>query len=192
MNSVLPAHSGKIERALEKAFSLHIERYEIPDIWNPWTCPRKLLPFLADAVSVDFWDENWPDATKRSAIAESVAIHSRKGTLNSILRALKAMGYGDAEIRGGFQEPTFDSLCFGIGEVFSEPMQWYEYSVALNNPISTEMMDRIGAVLHAVTPARCRLVRVKADLINVTFDGMALDSGLPFDAVINYDGGESV
>jgi len=43
-----------------------------------------LLPWLAWALSVDSWDPEWADATKRAAVANSIAEHRIKGTRASV------------------------------------------------------------------------------------------------------------
>ncbi|HCI6872017.1 TPA: phage tail protein I, partial [Klebsiella variicola subsp. variicola] len=31
------------------------------DLWDPWKCPVKFLPYLAWAFSVDRWEETWSE-----------------------------------------------------------------------------------------------------------------------------------
>lgn len=63
------------------------------DLWNPWRCPVKFLPYLAWAFSVDSWDENWIEAEKRAVISEAFWLHQRKGTIAAIRRVVEKMGY---------------------------------------------------------------------------------------------------
>ena len=48
---------------------------------------------LAAARSVDRWDENWPEATKRKVIANAPFVHRHKGTVGAIRRAVEPLGY---------------------------------------------------------------------------------------------------
>ena len=41
--------------------------------------PMHLLPYLARAFSVDRWDRNWPEETKRQVIRDAWLIHRHKG-----------------------------------------------------------------------------------------------------------------
>ncbi|WP_348251429.1 phage tail protein I, partial [Salmonella enterica] len=55
-------------------------------LWNPDTCPENLLPWQAWAFSVDRWDEDWTERTKRAVIREADFIHCHKGTTGAIRR----------------------------------------------------------------------------------------------------------
>ncbi|WP_232695865.1 phage tail protein I [Yersinia kristensenii] len=67
-----------------------ITRVPVPlrTLWDPWQCPVTLLPYLAWALSVDRWDFNWSEATKRHVIASSFFIHQHKGTISALRRAV--------------------------------------------------------------------------------------------------------
>lgn len=89
MTSLLPQNASKLERALEVA-TARLGDVETPlrDLWNPATCPLPLLPWLAWAVSVDVWDDGWPEAVKRSVVASSITLHRRKGPRAAIALSL--------------------------------------------------------------------------------------------------------
>ncbi|HBW7200667.1 phage tail protein I [Klebsiella pneumoniae] len=63
------------------------------DLWNPWRCPVKLLPYLAWAFSVDRWEETWTETAKRQAVSEDFWIHQRKGTVAAVRRVIETLGY---------------------------------------------------------------------------------------------------
>lgn len=79
--TLLPPNVTPLERALEAA-AARIADVPAPlePLWNPATCPPELLPWLAWGVSVDFWDPDWSIDTKRTAVADSISRHRRKGT----------------------------------------------------------------------------------------------------------------
>ena len=91
---MLPGNACDLERQAALALA-QIQRVPIPlrQLWNPDTCPTPLLPYLAWSLSVDRWDGNWSDATKRAAIRASFFIHSRKGTLGALRRVVEPLGY---------------------------------------------------------------------------------------------------
>lgn len=60
---------------------------------QPGTCPVHLLPYLAWAFSVDRWDRNWPEETKRQVIRDAWLIHRHKGTISALRRAIEPLGY---------------------------------------------------------------------------------------------------
>ena len=91
---MLPGNACELERQAAQALA-QIQRVPIPlrQLWNPNTCPTQLLPYLAWSLSVDRWDGNWSDATKRAAIRASFFIHSRKGTIGALRRVVEPLGY---------------------------------------------------------------------------------------------------
>lgn len=60
----------------------------ITTIWDAWRAPAALLPWLAWAMSVDVWDEAWPEVRRRQAIADAPAYHRFKGTWAAVERML--------------------------------------------------------------------------------------------------------
>lgn len=92
MNSLLPLNSTELERAVEVA-SVELTEVPLRTLYNPDSCPAHLLYQLAWAWSVDRWDEEWPEAVKRSVIRSSFFIHSRKGTIGALRRVVEPFGY---------------------------------------------------------------------------------------------------
>lgn len=92
--SLLPSGSTPLERAAAEAMAEAVAlNVPLRDLWNPDRCPFSLLPYLAWALSVDRWDQNWSEKTKRSVIKSSFFVHKRKGTINAIRRAVEPLGY---------------------------------------------------------------------------------------------------
>lgn len=95
MTDLLPPSATPTERKLAtvnaKACDLPVD--VLRTLWNPHTCPVWRLPSLAAERSVDRWDENWPEATKRKVIANAPFVHRHKGTVGAIRRAVEPIGY---------------------------------------------------------------------------------------------------
>jgi len=95
MTDLLPPSATQTERKLAavnaKACDLPVD--VLRTLWNPHTCPVWRLPSLAAERSVDRWDENWPEATKRKVIANAPFVHRHKGTVGAIRRAVEPLGY---------------------------------------------------------------------------------------------------
>lgn len=91
---LLPVGSSALEVAAAQAAS-EINRVPVPlrTLWNASTCPVNLLPYLAWALSVDRWDFNWPEATRRSVIASSFFVHQHKGTISALRRVVEPLGF---------------------------------------------------------------------------------------------------
>jgi len=91
---LLPNNSTPLESLAAQALA-EIQRVPIPlrQLCNPNTCPVAVLPYLAWAFSVDRWDSNWTEATKRAAIRSSRYIHAHKGTIGALRRVVEPLGY---------------------------------------------------------------------------------------------------
>jgi len=91
---LLPVGSSPLEVAAAQACA-EIEALPVPlrKLWNPDTCPLPLLPYLAWAWSVDRWDEQWPEVTKRSVVRAAYFVHRHKGTIGSLRRVVEPLGY---------------------------------------------------------------------------------------------------
>ena len=84
-SSLLPPNATPLERGLE-AGTTRLGAVEAPvaPLLDPWTCPIDLLPWLAWGLSVDSWDADWSEATKRAAVANSIELHRMKGTRRAV------------------------------------------------------------------------------------------------------------
>ncbi|WP_137034489.1 phage tail protein I [Klebsiella pneumoniae] len=93
-NSLMATGSSVLEqRAAAACASISDLSVPLRDLWNPWKCPAKFLPYLAWAFSVDNWDESWSELEKRTVISESFRLHQRKGTIAAIRQVVEKMGY---------------------------------------------------------------------------------------------------
>lgn len=110
---LLPPNATTQERAISlavgRAFDMPIRK-----LWSPETCPEGILPWLAWALSVDEWDSAWPLDRKRSAVADSIETHRRKGTIGALRRALESLGY-EVEIDEKTGEAYTFRLLFKVG-----------------------------------------------------------------------------
>lgn len=92
--TLLPDTSGELEKKLETLG----ERFDFANpsnnLWDPENCPEKALIYLAWALSVDSWSENWTEKEKRNIVKNSLDIHRLKGTSAALKNALNSLGYG--------------------------------------------------------------------------------------------------
>ncbi|MDO9428445.1 MAG: phage tail protein I [Methylobacterium sp.] len=94
---LLPSGATPLEKAwadTQGARAGTVDPDIVRTITDPWRCPAALLPWLAYSFSVDVWDPDWPEATKRAVIAASPEVHRIKGTRRAIRVALEALGLG--------------------------------------------------------------------------------------------------
>lgn len=92
---LLPKNATPLERAVSAAAIARVLRAPhnvIRAIAEPDRCPVHILPYLAQAWSVDEWDPAWSEAQKRQAIKDAVWIHRHKGTVGALKRALGQLG----------------------------------------------------------------------------------------------------
>lgn len=93
-NSLMATGSSLLEqRAAAACASISDLSVPLRDLWNPWKCPVKFLPYLAWAFSVDRWEETWTETEKRQAVSDAFWIHQRKGTVAAVRRVIETQGY---------------------------------------------------------------------------------------------------
>lgn len=93
----------------------------ITAMWRPWECPLRLLPYLAWGLSVDIWDEAWPEAKKREVVARAIELHRIKTTPAGI-RAHVALT--DASVLRLIRPPARGHLVAATPE--AERLRWLD------------------------------------------------------------------
>lgn len=89
--TLLPPNARPLERAVAGALA-RVSAVPIPlqALWDPWTCPVELLPWLAWGLSTDAWETAWPEARKRLEVARAIDLQRRKGTRAAVEAVLAA------------------------------------------------------------------------------------------------------
>lgn len=176
--SILPPNATQIERAIEAALRPEIDLSVITTLWDPDRCPERLLPWLAWALSVDFWDDTWPVGTRRQVIRESVMINRRKGTIGAVKRALAAAGYPDAEIFEQQNWEAFDGEFIADGSLtFVAADHWAEYRVKIQQVITAEQAQLIRSILALVAPIHCHLKVLDFSEAQFAYNGAIIADG---------------
>ncbi|AXF77451.1 phage tail protein I [Erwinia tracheiphila] len=95
MNSqILPPSSSDFMRCTTQATERLTDiPVDLRKLWNTKDCPVDLLPYLAWALSVDRWDKNWPEQTKRQVTEMAWLVHRQKGTITALRRVVEPFGY---------------------------------------------------------------------------------------------------
>lgn len=114
MDSLLPPNKTKLESHAEQVTS-RIEKIDIPirTLWDAQTCPANLLPWLAWALAVEPWDDQWTEQQKRNSIEVAIYVHQHKGTPGAVEKAVGALGY-DLTLIEWFETVDKDPGTFGI------------------------------------------------------------------------------
>ncbi|HFS6024373.1 phage tail protein I [Raoultella ornithinolytica] len=165
-SSLLPPGSSALERRLAQACS-GISDLNVPlrDLWNPWRCPVKFLPYLAWAFSVDSWDENWSEAEKRSVIGEAFWLHQRKGTVAALRRVIEKMGY---------------SLSITEWWDVADPAGTFRLETDVNDiGITSRMLDELTRLINETKPVSRHMAQfnISAKVTGTIFIGVTLSSG---------------
>lgn len=154
-NTLLPPNASPLEVAIAAACApLGNVPVALRTLWDPHACPVSLLPYLAWAVSVDRWDENWPESAKRSAVTNAFYLHRKKGTIAALRAAVEPFGqlvkvtewWQEGGAPGTFRVEVGVS---GAG-LSSEAYRELERMLAAAKPCSRHM---VGLVISAVN--RC-------------------------------------
>lgn len=197
VQSLLPPNASDLEIAIDGATArVGAVPLKIGDLWNPERCPAAVLPWLAWALSVDYWRSDWPEDVKRRVIAEAIPIHFKKGSVSSIRRALQASGYADAQIteRVGNSNPQTDwakfSVNLDIGEdqtVTVESLRQARLLVESVAPVSRHLESFTG--FRATTEEAVGVSDLLEFAAGVTIeDQVRVNGGINHDGSVNYDG----
>ena len=176
-SAILPPNARAIERAIltaELARIASVSPEIILTIWNPWTCPLALLPFLAQAVSVDVWSNKWSESQKRRVIAASPKVHRLKGTRGAVETALSAFDL-DAKLIEWWQEDARRGT-------FRVEIGYYDGSPIFDADLQKSAID---AVISAKPKTRVftsrAVIKAKAELYIATLSkGSFLTIAHPF------------
>lgn len=86
MDSLLPSNATPLMKAVSKVNGDRrpLDVSVIRKVWCPYGCPEHLLPYLAAALSVDIWRDDWPLVKKRRVVDNAIRHHRHKGTLAGI------------------------------------------------------------------------------------------------------------
>jgi phage tail P2-like protein len=128
----------------------------IETIWDAWRCPAALLPWLGWALSVDVWDDGWPEPVKRQAIADSPDYHRIKGTVQAVTAAL-ALAERPFELTEWFDQVPAGRR--GTARVFIETT-----------------LDDVGRLMKAVRPL---VMSAKPKARPIVFGAGEMASGVP-------------
>ena len=185
--SLLPPSATALERAITEA-AAPLGALPVPRLWDPWACPAAALPALAWALSVDEWDDAWPEEVKRQVCAAALPMHARKGTVDSVRQVLRSVGLIDeargytAHIVEGIGTFVRDGTATHNGtRTRGETAEWAAYRVTINRPLTIAQAATARRILESTAPARCTL-----DELNFTAASWLRDGSRSRNATITY------
>ncbi len=103
--TLLPPNRTPLEDALERTsearFPLPVDL--VSSVWSPDRCPAHLLGYLAWQLSLDLWDETWPETKKREVCRDALRLHRLKTTPAGIKAHVALVG---GEVRRIIRPPA--------------------------------------------------------------------------------------
>jgi len=84
--SLLPSASSDLmlAQSLVSAARRPLPADLIRSMWNPWTCPADLLPYMAAGLGLEIWRDSWPEGRQREIIADIWRLKRNKTKLKGI------------------------------------------------------------------------------------------------------------
>ena len=195
MNSLLPPGSSALERRLAQACS-GISDLNVPlrDLWNPWKCPAKFLPYLAWAFSVDRWDDVWTEAERRQVIADAFWMHQRKGTIAAVRRVIEDMGFSMTlaewwqvnDLAGTFR------LEINVNDVglSSKYLDELNRLISVTKPVSRHI-SQLTIATHVTGLIHAGAALYGGDIISIYPEEYELDDSLFYNGMVFHDGNNS-
>ncbi|SXN54484.1 tail protein I [Klebsiella pneumoniae] len=190
-NSLMATGSSELEQRAAEACAV-ISELPVPlrDLWNPWKCPVKFLPYLAWAFSVDRWEETWSETVKRQAVSDAFWIHQRKGTVAAVRRVIETLGYSMtlqewwevADPAGTFRL-EIDLNDIGITETMIKEL---ERIIGDAKPISRHI-SQLTLSVNIQGIASVGVAAFDGEVISVYPPGYTPDDSLYFDGEARYD-----
>lgn len=88
--SLLPPNATPLERAFDLAAADRVAAldFDLAALRDPAACPPAILPFLAWEWGVEGWNPDWPEETKRRAVADAIRIARIKGSVACVEEVL--------------------------------------------------------------------------------------------------------
>ncbi len=193
MNNSLMANGSSLleQRAAAACASIIDLSVPLRDLWNPWKCPVKFLPYLAWAFSVDRWEETWSETEKRQAVSDAFWIHQRKGTVAAVRRVIETLGYSMtlqewwevADPAGTFRL-EIDLNDIGITESMIREL---ERIIGDAKPVSRHISQMtLGVSSHGA--ANVGISIFDGEVIDIYPPGYEPDDSIYFDGQASFDG----
>lgn len=169
--STLPSNATPLETALD---ALDGERLwgtlpgvngttglhrQVPLMWDAASAPMSVLPLLAWAFRLDFFDSAWPERFQREMVGNARRINELRGTPAGIKLMLRLLGHPNAQL---FENPGVRRRGDGATRDSTHRRQksnsWATFSIVLENPISDRQYQVLLQAVERVKRNCCWLV----------------------------------
>lgn len=99
--TLLPPNTTALERDIEQVTDRPID-VELDTLWDADRIAGHLLPWLAWAVGVRQWSDEWSEARKRAEVKNALNIRRRAGTLGALRQVIGMHGIEGGDIAEWF------------------------------------------------------------------------------------------
>lgn len=132
---------------------------QVPQLWDAQTAPMAVLPLLAWAFRLDFFDTAWPERFQREMVANARRINELRGTVAGIKLTLKLLGHPSAQVieNPGVRRRGDGSARDGVVRR-ANASDWATFSIVLENPIGDRQYQILLQAVDRVKRACCHLV----------------------------------
>lgn len=174
MNDLLPPSATSQERAIAlSAGRVSDVQSPLRQLWNPDTCPIDILPWLAWALSVDTWNPNWAEVTKRAVVKSAIATAKYKGTKKAVADALSAIGAGVVMTEWFEKDPVGDPHTFTINIVASDTSLEAQEIMVSEIDRTKPLRSHYDIVFGVATEGSINIVGVLRPAVFTRLDGAA-------------------
>lgn len=102
MKTLLPPNEDGLLKSLDVASRQEVETlrgcyYLFQNLYDPYQCDARFLPYLAAMYRADFWRDDMPEEQQREMIAHSIRLHRKKGTPWAVETVCRILG-ADVEL----------------------------------------------------------------------------------------------
>ena len=95
--TLLPSNESDVLKAQDVAYrDAWVDHTDQID-FDPHSCVPAMLPHLAKAYNMPYWDMHWRENIKRALVAEARELHKHAGTPWCLMRILEIMGLSTQE-----------------------------------------------------------------------------------------------
>jgi phage tail P2-like protein len=152
IDNLMPSNSTSLERDLS-ALSRTLESIpiNIETLTSIPQCPKHLLPYLAQDVSLDTWyvsEQQLTTEALRTALALNADVHRTKGSVSSIINAINIIGF-DYKLIEWWQESSQYKTPFHFEiRMNAQDKQGKPYTAIVDN--------RLKSLINKIKPVRTR------------------------------------
>lgn len=154
MTTILPPNVSDLEKKLDEAGAARLKGINtpVPTVWDAKRCPADALPYLAWALSVDYWRSDWSENVQRQVASDSLDYHLSKGSRPAVESAISNLG--------------FEAKCYEWFEMIPEgpPCTFRVDVFTKDTPITEEMAIEIEHSINAAKRGTLHLLDVKINL----------------------------